>query len=409
MNATHTAILSLVAYGLVSPSPQALFAQSKPAPIGEIRNIGQPLSTIVGSVAANGRYAWVGTSDGLFIYDVSTPATPTYVGRERSPQPGPINRVVLSGSYVYLANVGLRIVDASNPEKPETVSYIDQGNNGTNGLAMDLALDGQYLYLANGADGLRVYDVSDVHSPTNIGHWPNPNADLGSYRMGIAVQGNYAYLAAYNDGLRIFDVSNPRNPQPVGFAPDGLATKLAVRGKRLYMVSDALSVYDISNPATPVLLSKTSDAPNPVGVAVNGNFLYVASSGFTYFGPYFYDGSDDAHPLRLAPKTDAPSAQGVWDMSMDGDRAYMVLDFGVGIYGLGAATAPRVGIEQKDGRSAVLSWPAPSFSFVPQMSLEPEGNNWTTLADAEVTTTNGVNRVVVPTEKNMGFYRLIQQ
>lgn len=409
MNLTRIANVGIALLVLMGPLSSPVFAQSKPVAVGEIRNIGEPFVTRVNSVAAAGRYAWVGTTDGLFIYDVSTPSAASFVGRERTPRAGAINRVVLSGSYAYLANVGLRIVDTSNPEKPETMSYTDQANNGTNGLAMDLAVAGSLVYLANGSDGLRIYDVSDAYNPTNIGHWPNPNADIGSFRMGIVVEGSYAYLAAYNDGLRVFDVSDPRNPRNIGFVPDTQATKVAVQGQRLYLVSDGLSIYDISNPAQPSFISKVTDAPNPVGVHVDGNFVYVASSGHTIFGPYFYDLADVAHPLRVAPKDDVQSAQGIWDMSVTGELVYMVLDFGVGIYSLGTATSPVLSIDAGEDNSVVLSWPAPSFAFLAQTSPDPEGSNWTTINDVPTVTTNRVNRMVVPVGKANTFFRLVQE
>lgn len=407
MNLTRITIPGLAAFLLFSPAQTALFAQSKPVAVGEIRNIGNPLTTRVQSVTARGRYAWVGTTEGLYVYDISTPSSAVFAGREATPYPGSIRRIALSGSYAYLANTGLRIVDTSNPGNPSTLSYIDQGNNGTNGLAMNLAVAEPYVYLANGADGLRVFDVSNPYSPTNIAHWPNPNADFGSFHMGITLDGNHAYLAAYNDGLRIFDVKDPATPRNIAFVPDEQAREVAVHGNRLYLLSSRLSVYDITIKSQPVLLNAITDIPNPAGLAVLGNLAYVASSGYTMFGPYFYDVSNPAALARIAPKDHVPNSQGVWDMTVADYHAYMALDFGVGIYSLGQPTAPALQIEKGLGRSVVLSWATPTYGYVPQVKPEMDSAEWSEVTDFELSTTNGLNRLTVPTGKENGFYRLI--
>jgi len=98
---------------------------------------------------------------------------------ERNPQQGlqlissldmPASRVLLSDSidgnnsqYAYLASgdMGVVIVDVSNPSKPKIIRRIA-------GKAYDISLNGNILYVANGTEGIKSYDVTDPFNPVMV-------------------------------------------------------------------------------------------------------------------------------------------------------------------------------------------------------------------------------------------------
>ena len=123
---------------------------------------------------------------------------------------GEAHVAAISTNSLLLANGsdGLRLYDISTPANPISVSHT---NNGA--TAYNLAISGHYAYLANLDDGLRIYDISNPTNPVNTGHIFN-----GGLALGVAVSGNYAYLANDADGLRIYDVSNPAKPVNIGHA-----------------------------------------------------------------------------------------------------------------------------------------------------------------------------------------------
>ena len=120
----------------------------------------------------------------------------------------------------------------------------------------------------------------------------------------VAVSGNYAYTAAYYAGtITVVDISNPAAPQVVGQSPSSnailSASHLTIVGSNLYVVSqnrngasgtgsnddgtgNSLAILDISDPTAPTIvgtLHNSSVMFGPHGVAVSGNYAYIAAQG----------------------------------------------------------------------------------------------------------------------------------
>ncbi|HXR03971.1 MAG TPA: hypothetical protein VN836_04605 [Verrucomicrobiae bacterium] len=234
--------------------------------------------------------------------------------------------VAVAGHYVFLANGsdGLRIYDVSTPTNPICVGHAKDGGVGAS--AMGVALFGDYAYIANSNDGMRIYDVSDPTHPINVGRSPEIASPAASF--GIAISGvqqhrafapirswlfgkrksgaRYAFLANYNDGLRIYDVSNPAKPKRIGRVNDGgTALYAAVSGKYVFLANDydGLRVYDVSNPASPTNVARVKDMGYPWGVAVAGKYAYVADN---FYGFSIFDISDVTHPVGVGHINDSP-------------------------------------------------------------------------------------------------------
>lgn len=79
------------------------------------------------------------------------------------------------------------------------------------GLARDVAVSGQYPFVATAGGGLQVIDRSNPASPQRVGGY-----DVFLYLSGVAVSGDYAYVTASGGGLQVIDVSDPANPRRVG-------------------------------------------------------------------------------------------------------------------------------------------------------------------------------------------------
>jgi hypothetical protein len=121
--------------------------------------------------------------------------------------------VALAGNYAYVAgnhNWGLRVIDITNPYAP---AYMGFCNNP--GEAWDVAVAGNYAYLADYWADLRVIDITNPVAPSEIGFYNTPGLSRG-----VAVAGNYVYLADGSSGLRVIDITNPASPTEVGFIND---------------------------------------------------------------------------------------------------------------------------------------------------------------------------------------------
>lgn len=150
----------------------------------------------------------------------------------------------------------------------------------------------------------------------------------------VAVFGEYAYVATNGDGLCVYDVSNPSAPVlldtgllGVGFSSMATAT---VEANRLYVTfayhdgssRHDLWVLDLSNPAAPVMMH---DEPLPLGatardVVVRDRIVYVANSTA---GLRIIDATD---PLNLGPGTTLTYGEGTVSarsIALYGDYLYL--------------------------------------------------------------------------------------
>ena len=101
----------------------------------------------------------------------------------------------VQGNYAYVG-VGPRLVilNISNLANPVVV-----GQTGVlPGFVVDVAVAGNFAYVADGGDGLRIIDVSNPAIPTEVGFYDTPGSAAG-----VAVAGNYAYVADGGGGLVI--------------------------------------------------------------------------------------------------------------------------------------------------------------------------------------------------------------
>ena len=169
-----------------------------------------------------GGYAYaLSYTDGLHILDVSNPTNISEVSFFQ-PQTIPL-AVLVRGNYAYFAEgyidrhwggtVGwIKIIDISVPSNPVLVGeYYDTGGPYDPVFyPTDLALQGNYLYVANEVGSLRVFDVSDPTNPVVV-------SDTPTFAEDIEVEGNYAYLTHFNGDIKIFDVSDPFNPEEISF------------------------------------------------------------------------------------------------------------------------------------------------------------------------------------------------
>ena len=89
----------------------------------------------------------------LRVCDISNPTNLSPVGFVNSGL-GPQQRLVVAGNYAFLAGGLMRVFDISNPANP---FYVGQVTPFLQLNAKDVAVSGNYVYVANGAWGIVVY------------------------------------------------------------------------------------------------------------------------------------------------------------------------------------------------------------------------------------------------------------
>ena len=296
-----------------------------------VSRIGPLSSGIVQSVAVSGTHAYVTAGSCLWIIDASTPTSPT-VASSYCPSwfSGTMNEVAVAGDYAYIAasDYGLMIVNVSDPQHPAEAStfstYVAEG----------VAVSGNYAYIADGTNGLRIVDVSNPSSPSEAGSY----APSGFWANRVTVEGSYAYVAAgYNtgdpvtawDGLAVIDVSDPSNPDHVGtyemYDQPAYPYDVVVDSGFAYMVDYNLSRLYIVSVATPTNPYEVGYYHTPgwaQGVAVAKGYAYVADKTR---GVRVVEVSDPYTPTEAGSYETLGDPQAVavyWDQAYVADAAY---------------------------------------------------------------------------------------
>ncbi len=186
--------------------------------------------------------------------------------------PGFANDVAVAGDYGYVAAgaAGLQVVALSADRKtPSVVASLSLTGN-----ANAVTLVGNRAYVAAGSIGLHVVDITNPLAPRLLGSFGTSGSALG-----VKVVGTTAFVAA-GSSLQVVNVSNPGAMISVStLAIGGTAWGLDINPNRNLAAVAAgtvgLQMVDISNVSAPVLRGRiaTGDAR---GVAMRGNYAYVA-------------------------------------------------------------------------------------------------------------------------------------
>lgn len=269
-------------------------------------------------------------------------------------------RLALSGNFAFLCmDPGVGALDAyavtaievSDPEAPaERDSYYPV----TNLNPEDIAISGDFAYVAWGAYGLVSIDISDPYNMEDGDHIYLAGSDH-EYASGIAldVGGDYAYIATAGQGLRIVNISNPDSmfEVPINVQCSGNQERLILQGDRLYItgatsgfpIELSLQIVDVSDPENPSLVGSwagvTPGCCQDPGhdVVVNGDYAYVAGEDV---GIVVFDVSGTSPVLIRYINTPGQC----WVLHMAGEYLYVGCDGtdGLAIFYLGDPGIPKL-------------------------------------------------------------------
>lgn len=144
-------------------------------------------------------------------------------------------------------------------------------------------------------------EMTDWRGTVSVGNWVSPTLE-GSLAPGgtpqfnkVVTAGNVAYVTSEDTtGLYMIDISSTVSPARLnsGFSLGIGATGIAVRGKRLYVLtkdpSAELKVYNISTASSPVYMTSYDVPGSALGTAVTigWNSLYITSAYSAVAGEY---------------------------------------------------------------------------------------------------------------------------
>ncbi len=178
------------------------------------------------------------------------------------------NKIFILLSFLLLLSPITNAQDCLN------ISVYDQYYHNWQTGVNDVAVYGDYAYLACQQDGLRIINIAEPYSYYDVAR-----IDY-EYAYGVDVSGSYAFVAIPGSTIKIIDVSNPAAPQETGEILIGRYVGMfRVIGDYLYTNSDCegLLIYDISDPLNPIVVSSPNAVPGVTDIEVHGDIAYGAS------------------------------------------------------------------------------------------------------------------------------------
>lgn len=257
-----------------------------------ILDVSNPQSpSLVGSVMTSsyaykikvkGIYAYVANGSRFSILDVSDPSNPV-IDREVIISGEAID-VDVSGNYAYVASYygGIYIIDITNGNLV--------GNYRSDWYAWGVDVYGGYLYVAADNKGLVIFDISNPSNPNIVGYYPE---DIGAAK--VAVRGNYAYIAGKSKGLVILEVATPMTPTLLGSLSLGGTNRVIVSDNFAYVSGynqNRFYVVDVRSPSLPVIYTSASTGGTIFDFFIYGNYLFVAAGS----SAQIFDISDPVNP-----------------------------------------------------------------------------------------------------------------
>lgn len=284
-----------------------------------VSDIGGPLTGII----ADDRYAYVGEGGTTVVLDLNDLSAPEPIGSIAVP----LRNAALVDDVLYAVADDLRIIDVSNPQRPQLMSTV-----ATPGAARDVQVIGTLAYIADGTGGLQIVDVSDPAQPQ-----PRGRVDTPGNALGVALTGAQAFVADETSLQRI-DVANPDAPVLRATLPlPGAVVDVQARDAWLYVASNrtassagaGLLIFNISDPAAPQQRAAYNPANGVSAVQIVGERAYIGAETLDIVNI-----SDPAAPSKLGNYVPSGPFYATTDF------VYTITGNYVDIVGVGAAAEP---------------------------------------------------------------------
>jgi hypothetical protein len=261
-------------------------------------------------------FAYLTSEKGLEVFDVSDRLHPVEVACVPTPYVG--SDVAIAGDYAYVADLyaGILVVDIADPTHPFVA-----GGAGTYGAAGGLCIEGNYVFVSTLANvpsqsKLQIFSIAvDPTFPELVGM-----ADIPDWGFDVAVNGTHAFVSCSRSGLAVLDVFDPYKPELVGRVdtPE-LAIGVEASGNYAYVADETtVQVVDVENPSHPRIVGGVAVPSQAWSVIDRGPYLCVGDWGG---GMLLIDKTDPTQPKIVGHVANAGL---VFVIALDSDLAYVV-------------------------------------------------------------------------------------
>lgn len=188
----------------------------------------------------------------LGLFSLQDPLQPVWVSE--FPEGGLVHDIYVRDGLAFInaANLGLMVVDFSDPTNPIGLGALPdysawgQGYNHSGWLTED----GRYYVMADENYGvpMKLMDVSEP-ADLDIISTISSEIDENSIVHNQMIKGDYLFTSYYHDGLQVFDISDPYQPQKVlsynTYLPDDHASYRGAWGVYCYLPSGKILLSDM--------------------------------------------------------------------------------------------------------------------------------------------------------------------
>ena len=188
--------------------------------------------------------------------------------------------MAMEGQWLYIVDrdKGLLILDASDTEEMRVVSTLR-----TSGQASGLALRDDHAFIADSSEGLLIVDVGDRLNPRVVSSakLPWPRREF-AFAMGVALEGSFAYVANGPEGMMVVDISRLEKPRIIStFNTKGFSSWVTVKNQRAYLsdTKAGIHVLDVSDPRNPISTGTIGLPGNPKNGVIRQNEGFFISLG----------------------------------------------------------------------------------------------------------------------------------
>ena len=167
----------------------------------------------------------------------------------KTPTRGLINDLIVNDTHLYLGieGVGLAIFGIDNLAAPEELGFLP-----INGYSVNLQPYGDYLYYGtNSTMGLHLVDVSNPGVPVLIHSFNVENV------RNMAIEGHYLYMANGWNGFNVYEIMDATQLTIIYSVPEVFTYDVDVLDELVCVVMNDTTVFmDFTNPDLPETLSK---------------------------------------------------------------------------------------------------------------------------------------------------------
>jgi hypothetical protein len=362
-----------------------------------------PLNQGARDVAVLGSYAFTADFFGMTVYDVRDATNPIHKADLLLPKKGSAIAVTDSVALVAAFDTGLQIIDISNPSAPTLI-----GNAASGEEIIDVAVEGDFVYLISAPSKLLVFNISDPAAPIHV-------ASLDTFldARALVTAHQTVYIADLTKGLEIVDVSNPSSPILLGNFPWPIQVPGAAGFLQLAISEDLVValppsgnfsyVIDVSDPTHPAEVSQLEASHRGLSVQMADSIAYVSDS---YGNLNVFDLSNRTDPELLAVLEHGGTIR---EMCVSGEKLYLPDSSGFRILDVSNPSNPNLlattaaggfafHLDIADGVANVANWNGGLQLIDTTFPLDPNlmGSYDPELRVVDVVSDSGVAYILVP-------------